>query len=117
MRRVFVAVLMFFVSFNGHAGYYVANVAVEKIRSHTDNNTYINIPGAVPQQACSNWNAYFIYDHTTETGKQFSSILLAAIAAERKVDIWYNASSAPGTTHNNGCTSATMAVVTGVSFN
>lgn len=59
---------------------------------------------------CSYYSRNFTFDATTEAGKNMLSILLAAKMANKKIDIWYQPSSKPGTTHKNGCGGA-IAVV------
>jgi hypothetical protein len=66
----------------------------------------------LPKDLCSYWGRQFTFDATTESGKNMLSILLAAKMANKKIDIWYRASKAPGTSHTNGCKHSTMAVLT-----
>ena len=114
-KRIFIGVLMLLFAYEGYAAYAV-DITVSRIRSHGNGYTYVNTAGAQPAQTCSNWNAYFKYDHTTETGKQYSSILIAAMAAGRKIDIWYNPSTAIGSDQSNGCDDAAVSDITGVAL-
>ena len=66
----------------------------------------------LPKDLCSYWGRQFTFDATTESGKNMLSILLAAKMANKKIDIWYRASKAPGTNHTNGCNGNSMAVLT-----
>lgn len=66
----------------------------------------------LPKDLCSYWGRQFTFDATTESGKNMLSILLAAKMANKKIDIWYRASKAPGTNQTNGCNGSSMAVLT-----
>ena len=66
----------------------------------------------LPKDLCSYWGRNFTFDATTEVGKNMLSILLAAKMANKKIDIWYRASKAPGTNQANGCNHHSMAVLT-----
>ena len=63
---------------------------------------------------CSYWSRNFRFDATTEAGKNMLSILLAAKMANKKIDVWYTPSTAPGTNQANGCAHNTMAVLTNI---
>jgi len=69
-----------------------------------------------PTNTCSSWGEDLKFDHTTEYGKSFLSTLLSAKATGAKVDLWYHASSAPGTTHENGCGGEQVSVMTGIAI-
>jgi len=49
-----------------------------------------------PADTCSHHGRHFKFDATTESGKNLLSILLAAKLANKKIDIWYKESTAPG---------------------
>ena len=61
---------------------------------------------------CSIYGRHFQFDATTEGGKNMLSILLAASMAGKKINVWYTASSAPGTNNTNGCNDSSIAVLT-----
>ena len=65
---------------------------------------------------CTNWYEQFRFDATTPGGQNMLSILMAAKASGGRVDVWFNRSTAPGTNHTNGCTTAAMAEATQVSW-
>ncbi len=69
-----------------------------------------------PANTCNNWGEELKFDHSTEYGKSFLSTLLSAKATNAKVDLWYHASSAPGTTQENGCGSEQVSVLTGIAI-
>ena len=68
----------------------------------------------LPKNLCSFWGRHFIFDATTESGKNMLSILLAAKMANKKIDIWYRPSTAKGTNQTNGCNGNSMAVLTNI---
>ena len=76
---------------------------------------------------CTYYGRSFVFDSTSAGGKQMLSSLLLALTREvvnnsgtvtsikHKVTLWYNDSTAPGTTEANGCDKTTMARITSVS--
>ena len=64
-----------------------------------------------PANTCSSWGEYFKFDHKTETGKAFLSMLLTAKSSAQQIQVWYTASTAPGTNQSNGCNSAAVSDV------
>ena len=65
---------------------------------------------------CAYWGRHFKFDATTAAGKNILSILLAAKMANKKITVWYTASTAPGTTESNGCNPNTMATINEIGF-
>ncbi|MDH5325959.1 MAG: hypothetical protein OEZ68_00660 [Gammaproteobacteria bacterium] len=63
---------------------------------------------------CNYFGRHFRFDATTPEGKNMLAILLTAISTKRKIDVWYTASTAPGTDNNSGCTFGALAVITSV---
>ncbi|GLX78751.1 hypothetical protein tinsulaeT_20910 [Thalassotalea insulae] len=101
-------------------GIFSGNVIAENGYSagHTINKLYIQNDGYVSfgtdkpvTDSCNYFGYQFTFDTTTEAGKSKLSLLLAAKMAEKKVNLWYRASTTPGTDQNNGCTRNTMALV------
>ncbi|HEY5603191.1 MAG TPA: hypothetical protein VIM41_08795 [Gammaproteobacteria bacterium] len=91
---------------------YVGNTNIKKIRVHDT----VTLVGFDPQPAntCSNWGEYIKFDHRTETGKAYLSTFLSAKMSGKPVQLWYIASSAPGTNQTNGCYDGTTSTLTGV---
>ncbi len=67
-----------------------------------------------PGNTCSSWGYHFRFDATTPGGKNMLSILLAAKMANKRVNVWYTPSSAPGTDQASGCNAGTAAVLTSI---
>lgn len=65
---------------------------------------------------CSYFGRVYMFDATTDNGKNMLSILMAAHLSGKKVDVWYSDSESPGTTHENGCSTSNMAVVSEIGF-
>jgi hypothetical protein len=65
-----------------------------------------------PPGTCEHWNRYFKFDSTTAAGRNMLSVILAAMLADKQIDVWYLKSPVPGTTHSNGCTVENLSVVT-----
>ncbi len=65
--------------------------------------------GHLPPQTCSWYGHQFVFDGTTESGKNMLSLLLAAKLANKSVALTYIPSSAPGTDESSGCGEKTMA--------
>ena len=83
---------------------------IATLRGIGTNNVYVGLV-APPADTCSTWGEHMVFDPTTDNGKAFLSALLAAQLADRTIDIWYTASSAPGSDQTNGCTGAAIAVL------
>jgi len=80
---------------------WVPNLTIDKLRIE-EASTYIKTT-IQPSNTCSNYGYYVTFNHTTESGKAFLSALLTAKASSTTVQLWYTSSTAPGTTHQNGC--------------
>ena len=93
---------------------FVGDAAVGRI--HTKSNGYVYF-GVVspPSDTCRWYGEDFRFDVTTPAGKAMLSNLLAGKAASKQISVWYQPSSAPGTTESNGCDESSIAIVTGVS--
>lgn len=70
-----------------------------------------------PADTCSYFGRHFVFDATTEKGKNMLSILLAAEMSGREVDVWYTPSTTPGTVNGAGCGQNTLAIVTAIGLN
>ena len=71
---------------------------------------------APTDKTCDYHGRHFQFDSTTDGGKAMLAILLTAHATKQKVYVWFDESTAPGTTHENGCTGNTMAQLTKIGF-
>jgi len=100
------------ISFSSNAGW-AGNLEVKKMFGNSKIFFGVNTP---PSDTCDYHGRDFIFDATTEGGKNMLSMLIAAYMADKKVDVWYTSSSLPGTTDKNGCNRNTMAVMTQVGF-
>jgi len=68
-----------------------------------------------PPNSCNNFTEQVRFDATTQAGKNLLSSLLAAKAANRTVNIWYTASTTPGTSYPT-CNEYTMAELTSIAI-
>ena len=69
------------------------------------------IPAPPTSKTCEHYSRHFQFDATTVRGKNIFKVLMLAQTTKQKVAVWYQPSSAPGTTHENGCSDDTMAIV------
>ena len=67
-----------------------------------------------PPNTCSLWGEFLMFDYKTEAGQVYYNSLLAAKMANKKIDIWYVASSAPDTNQSNGCNETTASLLYGL---
>ncbi|MDR6984488.1 hypothetical protein J2X32_003132 [Rheinheimera pacifica] len=86
---------------------------IKRFYTEASGMTYVGFV-AQPPGTCDNWTEHMKFDSTTDGGKNMLSVLIAAKLSERRLDLWYSASDAPGTNNTNGCTQSVMAVLTGV---
>lgn len=93
---------------------YVGNVLPSNMFGAKTIKFGVNNP---PSDTCNYYNRHFAFDATTDEGKNILSILLAVMMSGRVVDVWYTASTAPGSNQNSGCKESTMAVVTSIGIN
>ncbi len=84
-------------------------------RLATGTVTTVSVTGA-PNETCDYWGARFHFESESEAGKNMLSLLMAAYVSGKKVIIWYNSSTAPGTNQSTGCTRETMSTVFQVAF-
>lgn len=103
------AVIGLLASFQIYAAENAGNLDVDRIRVGAT-STYFGVTPA-PAGTCSNWGEEFIFDHTTETGKSYLSMLMAAKISKVKIQVWYEVSTAPGTDETTGCTSTTISTI------
>ncbi|TRY33411.1 hypothetical protein [Aliiglaciecola sp. M165] len=91
---------------------YVGQVTPQKIYGAETIRFGVDEPPA--GKVCDYFGRHYQFNATTEAGKNMLSILLAAEMSNRKVDIWFTASAAPDTNHENGCVPTTMAILTAI---
>jgi hypothetical protein len=105
--------VMFFICNAVYAGY-AGSLDVNRIRVH-ENSTYF---ATSPQLAntCSNWGEFFKFDHRTETGKAYLSLLITAKTTGQKIQLWYSESTAPGSDQTSGCVDKTLSVISGAAL-
>lgn len=92
---------------------YAYNLTVARVRTHTNGYVYVGVTPQ-PSGTCSLWGEYWRFDPTTPIGKSLMATLLTAKATGRPIEMWYNASSVPGTDQASGCTDSTLAVLTAI---
>ena len=80
------------------------------------NIIYFGISHPDQETLCSNWGRHFNFDATTEKGKNLLTLLMSAYLSDKRVNVWYNESTLPGTTEQNGCSSGKLAVVEKIGF-
>lgn len=117
MYKIFLAVVLG-VSFHMNsamaANLYAGNLDVSRLRVH-NLSTYFGTTSQ-PAETCSAWGEYFKFDHTTETGKAFLSMLMTAKTSGQKIQVWYTSSTAPGTNQTSGCNDQTISILNGVAL-
>jgi hypothetical protein len=110
-KKTLISVLIF-LSMPVHAIEWVGNKEIGQIRID-GGFTYLSTT-IQPPKTCNLWGEYFEFDYKTDTGRAFYSALLSAKAAKQKIDIWYEASTAPDTDQNTGCNGNTAAKLIGI---
>lgn len=65
-----------------------------------------------PEHTCDYYWRHLKFDATTPGGKNMLGILLAAMATDQKIDVWYKRSTVPGVDAIHGCKKENMAVLT-----
>ena len=90
---------------------YQANVTIGRVFIANDGHVSF---GTTPQapNTCNYYNVQFTFDSTTDGGKSMLSLLLSARMANTKIDVWYTASTLPGTDWTTGCNGSKMATAT-----
>ena len=95
-----------------HADLYSSLMTIKRIRVH-DHATFFGTT-VQPPGTCNNWGEFFTFDHKTESGKAYLSLLLTAKATNKGIVLWYKESTAPGTDQSTGCDDLTTAVMIAV---
>ena len=110
MLKILMLMALLFVSANTSADFLSGSTISKLYGAGTISFGVDNAPSA---STCNYYNRHFKFDATTESGKNMLSIILAAYMSGKKISIWYTASSAPGTDHDNGCANrmATMTLI------
>jgi hypothetical protein len=85
-------------------------------RFNTDGNFVLFGVGDVAPAAdtCTYYHDQFKFDASTAQGKNMLALLLLVKETGQPLDIWYEPSSAPGTTEANGCGEFTLSIVDNV---
>jgi len=92
-----------------------ADYAPDREVTSIHGNDFVEFAVSVPPgNTCSLWGYHFRFDATTPGGKNMLSILLAAKMANKRVNVWYTPSSAPGADQASGCNVGTAAILTTV---
>lgn len=110
-----IAVVLCAGSFPAHAAPgYVRDVTVTRLRVH-NGEAFLAVDNQ-PPGTCDYFGDYFRFVPTTEDGKNFLSVLLAARLSGNQIEVWYTLSTKPGTTQADadGCTPSTIAHLSGV---
>ena len=89
---------------------YAGHMQITTLRAIGTNNIYVGL-ALPPSDTCTNFGEHLVFDYTTDNGKAIFSALLAAQAADKDFDIWYSASTAPGSDQSTGCTGAAVSVL------
>ena len=111
LRLPLIAVVGFCAATSASASYYGPQ-SVDRMRVH-QNHAMLRVSGS-PPVVCTNYSDQFLIDTSVDYGKQVMAVVLAAQLSGRRIIVWYNDSTAPGTTEANGCTGSAMAKITGV---
>lgn len=107
-----ILILSLFFATTANAAWLGGRTPVYIFGSSTINFGILNPP--YEKGLCSYYSRNFRFDATTEAGKNMLSILLAAKMANKKIDVWYTPSTAPGTNQTNGCAHSAMAVLNSI---
>jgi hypothetical protein len=109
MKKAVLLMATLFATGRAFAGYGIGTVD----RYFVDSDGWVYFGTTVPLDGtCSYFIDQFRFNGTTPAGKNMLATLMAAKIAGIPVSVWYTDSTAPGTNHNNGCTGATMAILT-----
>lgn len=91
---------------------YVANKAIGRFYIA---GGYVNVQIiAAPADTCVYYQENFRFNANTTEGQAMHSLLITAKSNNKNITLWYNPSTTPGTNQTNGCTTATLAVITGI---
>ena len=110
-RCVSLLLITLFCSLNVSAAY-VANKAIGRFYI-SGGYVYVTIVSA-PVDTCIYYLENFRFNANTTEGQAMHSLLITAKSNTKNISLWYNPSTAPGTNQSNGCTTATLAVITGI---
>jgi len=113
-KKLSVIVLVLLFSSNYAFADYTGGADVQRIYVQ-DNWCYIQAIEDIAN-TCSYFYYRFKFNITTHQGKAMLSVLLMAKALNKKIDVWYNPSAAPGTNETNGCNTETVAEATGIAI-
>lgn len=108
LKKLLISVCLLFMSTSSFAAYTSAKTP---IKLYGADFFYFGIEENAPSDTCDHHSRKFKLDVTENKGKNMLSLLLAAKLANKKIDIWYTASTTPGTNKDTGCTQSTMAEV------
>ena len=91
---------------------YVANKAIGRFYI---SGGYVNVQIiAAPTDTCVYYLENFRFNANTTEGQAMHSLLITAKSNNKNITLWYNPSTTPGTNQTNGCTTSTLAVITGI---
>ena len=107
MYKFLIGFIVIFLSTVSEAAY-VGGQSISKLYGSSAIKFGISNPSS---DTCSYYGRQFIFDATTDKGKNILSILLAAKMANKNINVWYTASSQPGTDEKSGCNGSTLATV------
>lgn len=116
LTRIVLILLLLLVAQQAFAGGYAGGLDVRRV--YVDHLGKVHFgTSSQPANTCSNWGEYWIFDSNTKGGKQMLSVLLSAKLTYRKIDVWYEISSMPGTNQYTGCSDDAMARAVMISIN
>lgn len=94
---------------------YVGDLDILRVRVVGDTVTFGT--AQQPHNTCSFFGYYFQFNASTSSGERMFSVISQAKAMGKKLEVWYDPSTAPGTYQYNGCQGGAIAIVRGVAFN
>ena len=97
-----------------HAGW-IGGVDIADTNVGADGTAFLGLT-TPPPNSCNFWAWHFRFDATTSGGKSLLALVLTAKTANKKVNVWYTDSTAPGTNQTNGCNGNSIGVLTGLSI-
>ncbi|MEJ1363508.1 MAG: hypothetical protein RPU42_00160 [Candidatus Sedimenticola sp. (ex Thyasira tokunagai)] len=115
MKKIFCVLILLFLSINNCFADYSGNHGINNLYTTKDGQVSLGF-NTQPTNTCNFYGWYIIFDASIAGGKNMLSILLAAKASSKSVNIWYTASTASGTNQNTGCNESSMAKLDGVAI-
>jgi hypothetical protein len=103
-----------FYSGSSLADEYAGGLTVARVRVHSTKLAFGTT--SQPANTCNEYGEYFRFDPTTTSGKNWMAIVVTAKTTGKPIDVWYKASTAPGTDSNSGCSDSTNSVLTGIAL-